>query len=438
MGQETAVQVLRASVRQGRYESSYLLSGPSGVGKTTIGRVFARAILCESPVDGNPCGTCQSCKDFDNDCNYNYSELDAATNGGKEDMVRLRDEALYKSVGKKKILLLDESHNVSKQGYDALLKQLEQCPDHLIYIFCTTEPDKMSETIRNRCIEFQVSRLSSSQVSSRLVHICQQEKYPYQEQALTLIVQKADGHMRNAINLLAEATYLGEITVDSVKSIVRDFSGDVLQLIENLGRDLGVSLDACERIILKSSTHQLYGAMISMLSDAAKILYGYEGLSGEKQEHAQRLRDIHGFKILEFMNYLISRDRWIDRVGLKSDIILLHYKFLSDSFKPQVTIPKKEEQPSARSSETQKTSKPENEVSLTSSKLAKMSPVERTPLLRELHKSSRQTQNQDPKWAPTEWPLPKEGRIGESSFSDSELSPEEFSLRLVGGRRESM
>lgn len=443
IGQEIAVTVLRSSVSKKRYSSSYLFSGPSGVGKTTIGRIFAKAVLCSSPVEGNPCCSCESCRLFEEEKNFNYAELDAASVGGKEDMVKLKDDAAFVSIGNKKIILLDEAHDISKQGQDALLKQVEQCPEHLIYIFCTTEPEKLKPTLRNRCTQFLFSRVSSDLILKRLKQVCELEKLTYEEGALKVIADRSNGHVRDSLKLLEEASYFGSVTVDIVTKISVDYAEQIFEILVNLGINLHRSLEVCSSITTYISVWDLYEQMILMVSDAVKVLYGYEDFLPKRKEYLTRLRDVHGFNLIEFMSYLMTREKFIDKIGLQSDIMLLHYKFCNGSFKPQipeqkvpvaaapmtVAMPTPEQAPS---------SNPPSTTTLTHAQLMAMPHAERQEVLRKqrsgiTHNSGLKKEEQK---IAKEWSLPKEERQGSDSSDviGPELTPLEFSRLMVGGR----
>lgn len=436
IGQEAVVRILRAMVRKGAYESSYLFSGPSGVGKTTAGRILAKAILCERPNDGNPCNTCPSCKNFDEDRHFGYRELDAASFGGKEDMVRLRDEAYFQAVGGKKILLIDECHDISRQGQDALLKQVEESPEHLVYIFCTTEPDSMKKALRDRCMEFQVSKVDTEIIAARLEDICRKEGISCDREALRLLADLSKGHVRNAIQTLEEISYLGDITVDNFKAVSKNYDEDVFSILSNLGTGLDKALEACRRIAASVSISDLYNSIIAMLGDTAKVIYGYGDFLPERLRYLQSLKDLHGYRILEFLNYLLSRDKMVDRVGLQSDIILLHYKFASNGFQP--SVPEKVKGSSESFPVVVPNVSQQNQSSsveaISHAQLSKMSLKDRSKALREQRRNHKEDEKADPERVPFQWPLLKEQRSGENSFDDKELSPEEFSRLLVGGR----
>jgi len=438
IGQDSVVKVLKAIIRLNRFESAYLFSGPPGVGKTTLGRIFSKASLCESPVDGNPCCKCESCLLFMEERNFGYQELDAASFGGKEDMVKLRDEASMLAAVKRKVILLDESHDISRQGQNALLKQVEECPEHLIYIFCTTEPDKMEKTLRDRCIHFQISKIDPQLINNRLKKICDSEKIPFEEEAITMIASKSDGHMRNAINLLEEIAYLGSITVDYFKAVSKDYEEEIFELLCNLGTDLSKSLDIYKNVSSCISSIAFYNTMLTLVSDASKYIYGYDKFTPRYLNMVSKLKDIHGHSLIEFMNYLITRDKYIDRIGISSDIIIMHNKFCSSSFVPkEIKVDRSPviintQQPTQIISQKQD---PSNDASpLSYAQLLKMGFKDRSKILREQKRSQKSEQLTEKEIVPSEWPLPKEERVGENSLDDDILSPQEFSQYLVGGR----
>ena len=435
IGQEIAVKILKNIIKKNQYESAYMLSGPSGIGKTTAGRIFSKAILCESPKDGNPCCECESCISFSQEKNFGYMELDAASFGGKDDMVKLRDEAAFQSMSKKKIILLDECHDISRQGQDALLKQVEQCPDHLIYIFCTTDPDKMNKTLRARCMEFQISKVTPELISNRLSFICEKEGIQYEKDALFLIAVHSGGHVRNAVNMLEEAAYLDTITVDGIKSVLKNYDNEIFGIVSNLGIDLQKVLSFYRDISAYLSPAEIYNYILELINDASKLLYGYDDFYPQRREILKKLKDIHGYSLLEFMNYLIQRDKFIDKIGIQSDLVLLHYKFSINSFTPQqkiITVVNQTQQESTVKKEEVEATTNETPP-LDYSQLSKMNVRDRSKALRELRQNRTKTEKEEVERVPFDWPLPKEDRIGES-LDDEVISPEEFSQSLVGGR----
>lgn len=433
IGQVSLVRVLKKIVQLKSYEAAYMFSGPPGVGKTTTGRVFAKAILCENiGPEGNPCLSCSSCESFQKEQHYGFRELDAASYGGKEDMVKLRDDASYESVGGKKIILIDECQDISKQGQDSLLKQLEQCPPHLIYLFCTTDPEKMNKTLRDRCMEFQLGRVNSKDIVDRLRLICSQEGLVVEDGPLCLISDLSGGHVRNAINLLEEVSYLEEITLESIRSVSKNFDDEICTLLSCMGSDLNKALVLCQQITVVISVTELYNTILALLTDTAKLIYGYDMFTNQRKVHAQKLKDVHGLRAVEFLSYLMGRDRYVDKIGLQSDLILLHYKFCSDAFKPRISEPTKSQDPVLPVYQSPEVPQ-ERSSDITHARLSKMSMEERSRVLREQRLNQKTEQTKDNPRVPTQWPLPKEDKIGQSSSGEG-LSPEEFSRLLVGGR----
>lgn len=435
IGQDVAIAILRATVEKNMYGSAYCLSGPSGVGKTTISRIFAKSILCDNHVKGNPCGDCESCRLFDEERNFGYIELDAASVGGKEDMVKLKDEAVFISTEKKKIIYLDECHDISKQGQDALLKQVEQCPPHLIYLFSTTEPEKLKPTLLKRCTHFHFSRVLSDQIFKRLKVICDTEKLSYDDDALKIIAERSNGHVRDALKILEEITYFGPINAETVSKVVVDFNSQIFEILANLGSNLPRTLDLCKNVSNFLSVWEFYGQLLEMVTDAVKLIYGYKDFLPKRREMLERLQSIHGCNLIEFMNYLLSREKLIDRIGLTSDIILLHYKFCTNGFKPQVPVEKIQEAPMLV--QTPATEPAPSSAGISHNQIMAMPLAERQRALRASRTGDKMIQEkEDSPKIPFTWSLPKEERHGvdSSDINQQELSPIEFSRMLVGGR----
>lgn len=354
-------------------------------------------------------------------------------------MIKLRDEASFLSASKKKIILLDECHDISKQGQDALLEQVESCPDHLVYIFCTTDPDKMKPALRDRCMQFQLTKIPFNVIAQRLKYVCEQESFKYDEAALAVLAERSDGHVRNALNLLEEVSYFEEITVDNIERISKDFDQEFFKVLYNLGDDLSKVIEASRVITSSLSAAEFYNQILLMASDAAKFLYGYEDFPAKRKQLLASLKEKHGYNLMEFLNYLISRDKFIDKAGLSSDLIILHYKFNSNSFVPKV----QKESPAVKTNTSQNVpsqtqnipdAPPPTSPVYTYNDLKKLNEIERGRVLREMRRNQKTERKEDPEIVPASWPLPKEERVGENSLDEKILSPQEFSQNLVGGR----
>ena len=207
VGQEAVTETLKNQVRAGRLSHAYLFIGTRGTGKTTCARILAKAVNCEHPVDGNPCNTCASCRGIEDGSVLDVVELDAASNNGVEDVRLLRDEAIFSPTKvKKRVYIIDEVHMLSKPAFNALLKILEEPPEHLMFILATTELNKVLPTILSRCQRHSFRRLDADTISKRLSYVAQQEGIPLEKGAADLLGRLADGGMRDGLSLLDQCS----------------------------------------------------------------------------------------------------------------------------------------------------------------------------------------------------------------------------------------
>lgn len=211
VGQDAITQTVRNSVASGRVAHAYLFCGPRGTGKTSLGRLLAKAVNCLQPSDGEPCNACDSCRSFLEGRAIDLVEMDAASNRGIDEIRRLRDRVgLAPMAAQYKVYLLDEVHMLTPEAYNALLKTLEEPPSHIIFVLATTEAHKVPATIISRCQRFDLRRLPMAAVVSRLEHICREEGIEMEEGAFQEIARSASGSLRDAINLVEQlSTYYG-------------------------------------------------------------------------------------------------------------------------------------------------------------------------------------------------------------------------------------
>jgi DNA polymerase-3 subunit gamma/tau len=211
VGQDAITQTVRNSVAGGRVAHAYLFCGPRGTGKTSLGRLLAKAANCLQPAEGEPCNACDSCRSFLEGRAIDLVEMDAASNRGIDEIRRLRDRVgLAPMAAQYKVYLLDEVHMLTAEAYNALLKTLEEPPSHIIFVLATTEAHKVPATIISRCQRFDLRRLPMAAVVSRLEHICREEGVEIEEGALQEIARSAGGSLRDAINLVEQlSTYYG-------------------------------------------------------------------------------------------------------------------------------------------------------------------------------------------------------------------------------------
>ncbi len=261
-GQEHIVTTLKNQIQAERIGHAYLFCGTRGTGKTTVAKIFAKAVNCEHPVNGSPCGTCASCRSIAAGTSMNVIEIDAASNNGVDNIREIRDEVEYSPTeGKYKVYIIDEVHMLSIGAFNALLKTLEEPPSYVIFILATTESHKIPITILSRCQKYDFRRITIDTIADRLKELMDEEGTQVEEKAIRYIAKAADGSLRDALSLLDQciAFFLGQkLTYDHVLEVLgavdtelfsrllrcvvdSDVSGAIRQLEELViqGRDLG-------------------------------------------------------------------------------------------------------------------------------------------------------------------------------------------------------
>ena len=202
-GRDVIVRTLKNQIISGRIAHSYLFCGTRGTGKTTIAKIFAKAVNCENPLDGSPCGECPSCRAIGADASLNVVEMDAASNNGVDDIRNIIDQVAYSPTqGKYRVYIIDEVHMLSTAAFNALLKTLEEPPSYAIFILATTEPNKLPVTILSRCQRYDFGRLSTETIEGRLREVADAEELRVEDKALRYIASAADGSMRDGLSLL--------------------------------------------------------------------------------------------------------------------------------------------------------------------------------------------------------------------------------------------
>ena len=220
VGQEALTTTLRNAVKSGKLAHAYLFCGPRGVGKTTCARIFAKAINCLNPTaDGEACNECESCRAFDEQRSFNIFELDAASNNSVENIKALMEQTrIPPQVGKYKVFIIDEVHMLSTAAFNAFLKTLEEPPAHVVFILATTEKHKILPTILSRCQIYDFERMTVPGIVNQLKKVAAGEGVKYEDAALEVIAEKADGGMRDALSIFDQAASFcqGDITYAKV------------------------------------------------------------------------------------------------------------------------------------------------------------------------------------------------------------------------------
>lgn len=245
VGQKALTTTLKNAVKSGKLAHAYLFCGPRGVGKTTCARIFAKAINCMNPTaEGEACGECESCKAFAEQRSYNIFELDAASNNSVEHIKSLMEQTrIPPQVGKYKVFIIDEVHMLSSAAFNAFLKTLEEPPAHVIFILATTEKHKILPTILSRCQIYDFERMTVENTISHLKNVAQKEGITYEEEALAIIAEKADGGMRDALSIFDQAASFcqGNITYTKVIEDLNELDADNYFRIVDLALENKVS-----------------------------------------------------------------------------------------------------------------------------------------------------------------------------------------------------
>ncbi len=256
-GQDHIITTLQNQIKANRIGHAYLFCGTRGTGKTTVAKIFAKAVNCEHPVDGSPCGECEMCRSIAAGTSMNVIEIDAASNNGVDNIREIREEVTYRPTeGRYKVYIIDEVHMLSIGAFNALLKTLEEPPEYVIFILATTEVHKIPITILSRCQHYDFKRISIETITDRMKELMEVEHVDVEEKALRYIAKAADGSMRDALSLLDQciAFYLGQkLTYDNVLEVLGAVDTDVFSrlLRKTIARDVAGVLDIVEELIMQ-------------------------------------------------------------------------------------------------------------------------------------------------------------------------------------------
>lgn len=286
IGQSSVVTILKNALESGTFAHAYLFCGPRGTGKTTLARLIARSLVCPNKKGAEPCGACPVCIDAASSRALDVIEIDGASNRGIDEIRKINETVAYSpSHGAYKIYIIDEVHMLTKEAFNALLKTLEEPPAHVVFLFATTEPQKIPATILSRCQRLQLERLSTNEIASALTNIALQLEIKADPEALRLIARAAEGSLRDAQSLFDQATaFTTPITVASARQALGIPAHDHLFALDEAARqgsiaaaytfaaDLSRSSQSLKSLLHALINHFRHIACIHALGDQAKAL----------------------------------------------------------------------------------------------------------------------------------------------------------------------
>jgi DNA polymerase III subunit gamma/tau len=277
VGQEHVVRALTHALASQRLHHAYLFTGTRGVGKTTLARILAKALNCEAGVTPTPCGTCSACQEIDSGRFVDLLEVDAATNTRVDEMRQLLENAVYAPTrGRFKVYVIDEVHMLSNSAFNAMLKTLEEPPEHVKFILATTDPQKIPVTVLSRCLQFNLKQMPPASIASHLAHVLQSEEVSYELPALGLIARSAAGSMRDALSLLDQAIAHGAGRVDEAQvramlgTVDLDYLYSILEAVHagNAGELLRLAADMALRSLSFGAALQELAGLLTLIQVA--------------------------------------------------------------------------------------------------------------------------------------------------------------------------
>ena len=354
VGQSALTTTLKNAVKSGKLAHAYLFCGPRGVGKTTCARIFAKAINCEHPrEDGEACNECESCKAFNEQRSYNIFELDAASNNGVDQIKTLMEQTrIPPQVGKYKVFIIDEVHMLSAAAFNAFLKTLEEPPSHVIFILATTEKHKILPTILSRCQIYDFERMTVANTIAHLKMVAEKEGVKYEDQALAVIAEKADGGMRDALSIFDQAASFcqGDITYQKVIEDLNVLDSDnyfklvdlalenkVSQMMLLLDNILGKGFDGGNMI--QGLAQHVRNVMMAKDTQTLPLLETSEEQKAKYVEQAKKAPTPFLYKALQLMNNCDVQYRQSSNKRLLVELTLIQIG--------QITQPEDQDVPSA-------------------------------------------------------------------------------------------
>ncbi|MFR9059897.1 DNA polymerase III subunit gamma/tau [Eubacterium callanderi] len=336
VGQEYVTRILKNQILSGRVGHAYLFSGIRGTGKTSIAKIFARAINCEHNEDGNPCNACDTCLNIEKPGVMDIIEIDGASNRGVDEIREIREKVKYPpTMGKYKVYIIDEVHMLTKEAFNALLKTLEEPPEHIVFILATTEPNKLPMTILSRCQRFDIKPISQERIAGQIAHILEDIGVSMDREAIDFIAYRGDSSMRDALSLLDQVidireadktityedvlAFMGMVDEDQIAGLVQDVvagdKGGVLlkfKAMREAGRDSGLVfgqlIDYLRKVLIVKTTGAASQEILGITESASQAL-------------AAVGQDVPDKRFYSMIDFLIEEKNKLRYSGLASVIV---------------------------------------------------------------------------------------------------------------------
>ena len=336
LGQDRVVNVLKNQVKSGNISHAYLFSGERGTGKTTCAKIFAKAINCLSPKDGSPCMECENCKAIEEETTIDVVEMDAASNRRIDDIRNLKDNVIYPpNKLKYKVYIIDEAHMITREAFNALLKIMEEPPSHLVFILATTEIEKIPSTILSRVQKYEFNKIDENKIKEQIDYILEDKSITMENEAIRLIIKKANGAMRDALSILDQVLSLEKESyklseVENLLGVVDFYDIDKLARAI-VAKDSSKSLDIVFRLRENNKTNKdIIDSLISYFNDIMIYKMSENDKFFENEERLafikELAKDIDLFDIGDYLDILIdysTRLKHVDNTDVLTELCVL-------------------------------------------------------------------------------------------------------------------